>query len=198
MLAADDAHSTRDPCWADEFFGEEHVVSTFQHLLHDSPKNVEDLSRLCIAAREDSVVLAFNIHGLMPFANNAEFVFPFACMSARQLQALRRRCQQLPDSMACEYAVDMYVLKIAPDDYAVDHALLIFAASCILLKGLCQTKTLTRGFYQCMLAENKELLVFHANAMLYSILNACAVRRGALREAMQLLNAHGVTVDLGA
>jgi hypothetical protein len=80
----------------------------------------------------------------------------------------------------------------------VDHALLIFAASCILLKGLCQTKTLTRGFYQCMLAENKELLVFHANAMLYSILNACAVRRGALREAMQLLNAHGVTVDLGA
>ena len=175
MLAAD-AHSTRDPCWADEFFGEEHVVSTFQHLLHDSPKNVEDLSRLCIAAREDSVVLAFNIHGLMPFANNTEFVFPFAC----------------------EYAVDMYVLKIAPDNYAVDHALLIFAASCILLKGLCQTKTLTRGFYQCMLAENKELLVFHANAMLYSILNACAVRRGALREAMQLLNAHGVTVDLGA
>ncbi len=63
MLAADDARSTstRDPCWADEFFGEEHVVSTFQHLLHDSPKNVEDLSRLCIAAREDSVVLAFNI-----------------------------------------------------------------------------------------------------------------------------------------
>jgi len=190
-MAADGAAD--GACWADEFFGEEHLVSTFQHLLHDSPKTFEDLSRLCVAAREDRVVLAFNLHGLMPFANNAEFVFPFACMSARQLKTLRRRCREVSDVMACEYAVDVYVLRIAPDNYAIDHALLIFAAACILLKGLCETKTLSRGFCQHRLAENKELLVYHANAMLFSIVNACAVRRGALREAMQLLNAHGVT-----
>jgi len=139
-------------------------------------------------------VLAFSLYGLMPFANNAEFVFPFASMSLRQLQALRRHCHNLPDTMACEYAVDVYVLKIAPENYEVDHALLIFAAACVMLKGLCETKALARGFRQSILSEDKGLLTFHANAILFNIVNACATRRGALRQAMQLLNKHGVQV----
>ena len=195
MLAAGaPAGEAQDACWADEFFGEEHIVGTFQYLLHDTPRAVEDLCRLCVAAREDRVVLAFSLYGLMPFANNAEFVFPFASMSLRQLQALRRHCHNLPDTMACEYAVDVYVLKITPENYAVDHALLVFAAACVMLKGLCETRALAHGFCQSMLSEDKEMLTFHANAILFSIVNACATRRGALREAMQLLNKHGVRV----
>jgi hypothetical protein len=195
MLAADPVTGeTQDAYWTDEFFSEEHIIGTFQHLLHDTPKTVENLCRLCVAAREDRVVLAFSLYGLMPFANNSEFVFQFANMSLRQLQALRRHCLQLPDTMACEYAVDVYVLKIAPENYEVDHALLIFAAACLILKGLCETKAMAHGFCQSMLSEDKELLTFHANAIIFNIVNACATRRGALREAMRLLNKHQVSV----
>ncbi len=36
MLAADPvAGETQDAYWADEFFGEEHIIGTFQHLLHE-------------------------------------------------------------------------------------------------------------------------------------------------------------------
>jgi hypothetical protein len=53
---------------------------------------------------------------------------------------------------------------------------------------------MARGFCQSMLSEDKELLTFHANAILFNIVNACATRRGALREAMRLLNKHQVSV----
>jgi hypothetical protein len=180
--------------WTAEFFDEQHIVDTFQRLLQDTAQSVEDLCRLCVAAREDSIVLAFNLHGLMPFANNPEFVFPFSRMTLRQLQVLRRHCKSLPDAMACEYDVDVYVLKISPENFEVDHALLLFAAACLLLKGLSQTQAVARGFCVSRLSEDKELLTYHANAILFHIVNACAVRRGALRQAMQLLNQHGVHV----
>lgn len=42
MPAADPvAGDTQDAYWADEFFGEEHIIGTFQHLLHDTQKTVE-------------------------------------------------------------------------------------------------------------------------------------------------------------
>ena len=59
---------------------------------------------------------------------------------------------------------------------------------------VCLGKAMARGFCQSMLSEDKELLTFHANAIIFSIVNACATRRGALREAMRLLNKHRVSV----
>ena len=64
----------------------------------------------------------------------------------------------------------------------------------ISAKGLCETKALACGFCQSMISEDRELLTFHANAILFNIVNACTTRRQALREAMQLLNKHSVSI----
>ena len=120
-------------------------------------------------------------------ANNPEFVYPFAAMSQQQLRALRRASRRLPDAMACEYDVDVYVLKIEQDHFEVDHALLIFAAACVLAKGLSQTKARVRGFCCTSLSQNRELMANNANAILFQIVNACSMRPGSLRTAMQLL-----------
>ena len=179
--------------WTAEFFEEQSIVNTFQHLLSGSTSSVEDLCRLCVAAREDNVVLAMNLHGLMPFANHPEFVFPFAAMSRQQLRALRRDGRALPDAMACEYDVDVYLLKASEAGFAVDHALLLFAAACILLRGLSQTQACARGFCTVRLAGAE--LRHHANAVLFQIVHACAVRHGALPAAVRLLRRHGVEAE---
>ena len=179
--------------WTAEFFEEESIVNTFQNLLHASSCSVEDLCRLCVAAREDNVVLAMNLQGLMPFANNPEFVFPFAAMKGQQLRALRRAGRTLPDAMACEYDMDVYVLKVSQPAFAVDHALLLFAAGCILLRGLSQTQACAHGF--CSARLTKAQLEHHANAVLFQIVHACAVRRGALPAAARLLRKHRVEAE---
>lgn len=178
--------------WTKEFFGEENIVNTFQHLLHDTAQSVDDLCRLCHAARDDNIVLAMSLIGLMPFANNPEFVFPFSAMNQMQLKALRQDCTMLPDAMACEYDVDVYVLKIRQENFEVDHSLLIFAAAVILYKGLGQTKVMSRGICFSRLDTSADLLAHHVNAILFQIVHSCSVRRGALRAAAQLLVKHGV------
>jgi len=180
--------------WAAEFFDENFIVNTFQCLLQNTAQSVEDLCRLCVAAREDRVVLAFNVHGLMPFATHPEYVFEFSKMNVRQLRSLRKHYRDLPDTMTCEYDVDMYVLKASPENYQIEHELLLFAAGCILLKGLSQTKVVARGFCMSRLAENRDALLYHTNAILLHIINACALKNGAVRAAMRLLEHHGVTV----
>ena len=77
-------------------------------------------------------MLAFTVQGLVPFANHPEFVFYFSGMSCLQLQAIRRESQLLRDAVVCDYNVDIYLLKMSPEDFEVDHALLLFAAGCLL------------------------------------------------------------------
>ena len=178
--------------WTEVFFDEEHIVNTFQNLLHDTSQSVDDLCRLCLAACEDKIVLAMNVTGLMPFANNPEFVFPFAAMSHKQLEALRTDCKMLPDAMACEYDVDLYVLKIRQNNFEIDHSLLIFAAAVILYKGMSETKVLARGTCFPKFESNSDLLAHHANAILFQIVNSCNLKNGALRTSAQLLLKYGV------
>jgi hypothetical protein len=178
--------------WTQAFFDEENIVNSFQHLLHDTAQSVDDLCRLCLAACQDNIVLAMNLTGLMPFANNPEFVFPFSAMNQRQLQALRHDSKMLPDAMACEYDVDVYVLKIRQDNFEIDHPLLVFAAAVILYKGLGQTKIMARGTCFSKLDANPDLLAHHVNAILFQIVHSCTVRRGAVRAAAQLLVKHQV------
>jgi hypothetical protein len=61
-------------------------------------------------------------------------------MSLSQLQTLCRQCRAMPDAMVCEYDVDVYVLKLTHEQMTADHALLLFAVACILIRGLSQTK----------------------------------------------------------
>ncbi len=178
--------------WTSEFFDELAIVDTFQHLLQTTQQTVEDLCRLCVAAREDRVVLAFSVHGLMPFANHPEYVFDFSKMSHRQLQSLRWHYKNLPDTMTCEYDVDLYVLKRSPENFEIEHTLVLFAAGCLLVKGLSQVKAEKHGFSYPHLSNDKPLLAYHANAILFTIVNACRVRKGALRAAVDLFAKYNV------
>ncbi len=139
-------------------------------------------------------MLAFTIQGLVPFANHPQFVFAFSAMSLLQLQAIRRESQLLPDAFACDYDVDIYLLKLSPGDFEVDHALLLFAAGCLLLKGLSTIKQHRGGYSVTRLTENKDLLRFHANAMLFNVVNSCNFKAGTQRAAGKLLQKHGVDV----
>ena len=90
------------------FFAESNIVHTLQHLLSHTAQNVEDLCKLCVAASEDSVVMALNVHGLMPFANHPEFVYPYSCMSIEQLQALKGHCVSALAGIACPLGICNY------------------------------------------------------------------------------------------
>ena len=79
-------------------------------------------------------------------------------------------------------------------DFEVDHALLLFAAGCLLLKGLSTIKQHRGGYSVTRLTNNKELLMFHANAMLFNVVNSCNLKAGAQRAAGQLLQKHRVYV----
>jgi len=114
-------------------------------------------------------------------------------MNQKQVQTLLRDSKKLPDAMACEYDVDVYVLNIPQTYYEIDHALLLFAAAVVLLKGISTTKICARGFCSVSLASNPDLLAHHANSILFQIVNACSVRRGALRTATELLRKHRVS-----
>ena len=61
----------------------------------------------------------------MPFANHPQFVFSFSAMSLLQLQVIRRESQLLPDSLVCDYDVDIYLLKMSPEDDDVVYWYLI-------------------------------------------------------------------------
>ena len=187
-----DTLSENNTPWTSHFFDEEHIVDTFQNLLAYTPQTVEDLYRLCVAAREDRIVLAFTVQGLVPFANHPEFVFCYSGMSCLQLQAIRRESQLLRDTLVCDYDVDIYLLKMSPEDFEVDHALLLFAAGCLLLQGLSTIKQHRGGYSVTRLTNNKELLMFHANAMLFNVVNSCNLKAGAQRAAGQLLHKHRV------
>jgi hypothetical protein len=52
-----DAHGCVTGSWTCEFFGEENIVHTMQHLLHGSTQSVDDLCRLCVVASQDHVEL---------------------------------------------------------------------------------------------------------------------------------------------
>jgi hypothetical protein len=192
LAAMADTLSENNTPWTSHFFDEEHIVDTFQNLLAYTPQTVEDLYRLCVAAREDRIVLAFTVQGLVPFANHPEFVFCYSGMSCLQLQAIRRESQLLRDTLVCDYDVDIYLLKMSLDDFEVDHALLLFAAGCLLLKGLSTIKQHRGGYSVTRLTNNKELLMFHANAMLFNVVNSCNLKAGAQRAAGQLLHKHRV------
>jgi hypothetical protein len=68
LAAMADTLSENNTPWTSHFFDEEHIVDTFQNLLAYTPQTVEDLYRLCVAAREDRIVLRAGLHCTRPRA----------------------------------------------------------------------------------------------------------------------------------
>jgi hypothetical protein len=57
-----------DAAWTSFFFVEDNIVNTFQNLLLHGTQTVDDLYKLCLAVHESTLVLAFTLDGLSPFA----------------------------------------------------------------------------------------------------------------------------------
>jgi hypothetical protein len=192
--AAFDATLEQQNLVLSHFFAESNIVHTLQHLLSNTPQDVEDLCKLCVAASEDSVVMALNMQGLMPFANHPEFVYPYSCMSMQQLRALKGHCVSAHPGIACQYDNDAFLLSIFPEAMSLDKGLLLFAGACILLRGLSQTNTTSRGVSYSFLSQTPELLRHHANVFFFQIVNAGSFRQSAVRDAARLLEKHNVHV----
>jgi hypothetical protein len=174
--------------WVSLFFDEENIVHTFQLLLTSGNQTMDELFRLCLVVHESPLVLAFTVEGLTPFAMHSEYVIPYTLMSKRQLQVLRRECRASNDVMAVDYGIDVYVVKIDNSACEIDAALMLFAAICIILKGL-STQRLTRHGYVCSHLQASEI-TYHLNNAIFKIVHSCLLRPGVQKQAMQLVHKH--------
>jgi hypothetical protein len=180
-----------EPNWVSLFFDEENIVHTFQLLLNNDNQTMDELFKLCLVVHESPLVLAFTVEGLTPFAMHSEYVIPYTLMNKRQLQVLRRECRACAnDVMAVDYGIDVYVVKIDNSAYEIDAALMLFAAVCIIYKGL-STQRLTRHGYVYSSLDSGEIS-YHVNNAIFKIVHSCLLRPGVQKQAMQLVHKHKV------
>jgi hypothetical protein len=178
------------PTWFDEFFGESNIVHTTQILLTYTSRTTEDLCAFCTAVHQSSIILALTGEGLVPTAGDYLYVFPYTKMSKRQLCAIQTAVAVSSDHFfACTYSHDQYIVN-ERREYKVDDALLLFAATCILLQGL-NTIT-TSKFGNTLTKLDSKQVEYYVNATVFRIVNACRMARGVLSKTERLLHEHSV------
>jgi hypothetical protein len=178
------------PTWFDEFFGERNIVKTTQVLLEYTSRTTEDLCAFCTALHQSSIILALTSEGLAPVAGDHLYVFPYTKMSKRQLCAIQTTVAVSSDQFfACTYSHDQYIVT-ERREYKVDDALLLFAATCILLQGLNTTTTSKFGYTFTKL--DSQQVEYYVNTTVFRIVNACRMPRGVLSKTERLLHEHSV------
>lgn len=187
--------SARDE-WISEFFTAEHIVHTLQSLLRNGGHTISDLCKLCVAANASDLVPAFTPEGLMPFSNNYGYVFRYSDMSRRQLRALVAVIDGMKTSersMRCVHENDFYIIPLCCNFVRVDDEVLLFGACTFMQKQLMHTRIQMDGqiCMQQLPPTDKDRMI---NAALFRIANSCVMKRGALRECMQLLETHRAIV----
>ena len=190
MSMEDSSQTTKQ--WTDLFLNEYNIVNTLQCLLLDTSRTIDDLHELCVAMVDNNVVLCLTQQGLMPIASKHMYIFPYDKMNKQQLQALRSESTNTPQTFAAVYDHDKYSVHglLLPK---VDHVLVLFAANCILAKGLCTSTSRKRGFVMTKLEPAQ--ITYHINTTLLQIVHRCALRNGAVYQANLLLRKHGVSLD---
>jgi len=178
--------------WTEFFFDEHNIVNTLQCLLIETSRTIEDSNELCVAMIENNVVFCLTHRGLLPIASKHMYIFPYEKMNKQQLQALRSESTNTPQTFAAVYDHDKYSVHglLLPK---VDHVLVLFAANCILAKGLCTSTSRKRGFVMTKLEPPQ--ITYHINTTLLQIVHRCALRNGAVYQANLLLRKHGVSLD---
>jgi len=128
----------------------------------------------------------------MPIASKHMYIFPYEKMNKQQLQALRSESTNTHQTFAAVYDHDKYSVHglLLPK---VDNVLVLFAANCILAKGLCTSTSRKRGFVMTKLEPPQ--ITYHINTTLLQIVHRCALRNGAVYQANLLLRKHGVNLD---
>jgi len=178
--------------WSNAFFDEHNIVNTLQCLLIDTNKTIEDLNALCVAMHNNDIVLSFTHRGLMPIASAHMYIFPYSQMNKEQLRILRCEILQTKKTFEAVFQEVAYSVHGMPHS-KVDCVLVLFAASCLLLHGLNTTHFKKRGFVYAKL--DKQKVLHHLNATLFTVMHACNMREGAAYAAAQLLHKHGVSID---
>jgi hypothetical protein len=185
-------HGEARKSWSDAFFDEHNIVNTMQCLLVDTNMTIEDLSALCVAMNNNNVVLSFTHRGLMPIASAHMYIFPYTKMNREQLRVLRSEIAQTKKTFEAVFQEVTYNVHGMPHA-KVDSVMILFAANCLLLHGLSTTTLKKNGFIYAKL--DKHNVLYHLNATLFTIMNACNMRAGAAHAAARLLRKHGVSTE---
>lgn len=181
-----------EEAWVAEFFGPETIVHTMQSLLRGGGRTISDLCKMCTAAHSSDLVPAFTPEGLMPFSNNYTYVFQYSDMTKRQVKALVALIDSMTGgnrSMRCVHENDFYILPLNKDFMRVRDEVLLFGAAAFMTKGLTHASRTGDGqlVHDALPEVERERII---NAALFRIVNSCVLKRGALRECMQMLEAH--------
>lgn len=186
------AEPPADEAWIAEFFDAENIVHTMQSLLRGGGRTISDLCKMCIAAHCSDLVPAFTPEGLMPFSNNYAYVFQYSDMTKRQVRALVAIIDSMTGgnrSMRCVHENDFYIMPINKDFLRVRDEVLLFGAAAFMTKGITHSLHTSDGqlVHDAVPEVERERII---NAALFRIVNSCVLKRGALRESMQMLEAH--------
>ena len=178
--------------WISEFFEADSIVHTMQSLLRCGGHTVGDLCKLCIAAHESDLVPALTQEGLMPFSNNYAYVFRYSDMTKKQIKALIAvldAVQVGSHTMRCVNENDFYIVPLCSNFIRIQDDVLLFGAGSFMKQHLMQSRMQSNGqvCLQQLPPLEKDRMI---NAVLFRIVNSCAVKRGALRECMQMLETH--------
>ena len=187
-------HNDEKNCdsWTDAFFDEQNIVYSMQCMLLDTDKTIEELTTLCVAMHNNHIVLCFTEKGLMTIAGAHMYVFPYAKMNKTQLRTLRSAISQSKRTFEALYQEITYNVH-GSQHLHVDAVLILFAASCLLLRGLTTTSWAKHGYSYFPL--NKENVLYYLNSTCFTIIHSCNMRAGAAFAASQLLRKHGVSID---
>jgi len=182
--------------WIAEFFEADSIVHTMQSLLRGGGHTASDLCKMCIVAHESDLVPALTPEGLMPFSNNYGYVFRYSDMTKKQIKALVAVIDTMKVGdrmMRCVHENDFYIVPLCRHFIRIEDEVLLFGAATFMQQHLMQSRIQSNGqvCMQDLPTLDKDRMI---NAALFRIVNSCAVKRGALRECMQMLETHRARV----
>jgi hypothetical protein len=186
-----DDHTGSIRTWFDEFFDEHNIVNTIQHLLLQNDDTLEDLCAFISTANKSTIIMAMTSEGLVPFAGDHMYVFPFSQMNKAQLSALMKEVQSCHSKFSCNYPHDQYVVSDRRR-FKIDDATLLFGVACIIFYGLGNTNS--NKFGSCHVKLEPSQTCYYFNTIIFRMVHACCMPQGTVHETAKLLVKHGVTV----
>ena len=163
----------------DLFFSRESITHTLQCMLLSIGYTLDDLCQLAITIHNNDIVFAMCNSGIMPCANNFAYVIPFAYMTKRQLQFVKRSTK--PRHTNC---ASLHVEYVDGFLYTCQLRALTRVDDANLLFGLCNIMN------KALLCD-RNVKEQYINSCLFKVINSCTMRPGAVRDASRWFDENG-------